>query len=107
MAQERIKTDSGDFSKVRTSRRTATSCAERHAAFTFGCKSKASLNVLGRQIGKIIENLWCCHTTAQIIQNVSNRDAGPFNARLATADKRINCDTVLVRHSSKLRRRLR
>ena len=59
---------------------------------------KARLDVLSRQIEKIIECLRYRHATAEIIENVGHGDTRAPNARFTAADLRINRDSIPVVH---------
>lgn len=49
--------------------------------FTVCGESKAGLQVLGGEIGKVGENLLFGHPAGQVIQDIIDRDAQPADAR--------------------------
>ncbi len=72
---------------------------DAHAAITVGGKRKARLNIIGRQIWKIVQNLRNSHPAAEVVKHVSHGDTRATNARLATSDERVNGDAFPIVHS--------
>ena len=64
-----------------------------------GGESKTRLNVFRREIGKIVQHLGDAHAAAQITKHIADGDARAFDARLAAADSRVNCDAVSIIHN--------
>ena len=69
-----------------------------HAAVTVCGERKARLNVVGGEVGEIVQHLGDAHAAAEIIENIGHSDARPADARLATADSRVNRDALSVIH---------
>ena len=68
------------------------------AAVTVCGERKTRLDVVGREIGKVVQYLGNGHATAEVIEHVGHRDACPTDAGLAAADARIDRDALKVVH---------
>lgn len=63
---------------------------------------KARLNVVGGEVGKIVQHLGNGHAPAEIIEHIGHGDARAADAGLPAADARINGDALAVVHGGKL-----
>lgn len=72
------------------------------AAVAVCCKRKARLDILCGEVREILQHLWNGHSAAQIIEHVDHCDASTADARLATANTRVNGDALAVIHSKKI-----
>ena len=72
------------------------------AAVTVCGERKARLDVVGGEVGKVIEHLGNGHAATEIIENVGHGDARAADAGLAAADARINRDAFSVVHVVKV-----
>lgn len=64
-----------------------------------GGESETRLNILRREIRKIVQHLGDAHAAAQITQHIADGDARAFDARLAAANARVNRDAVSIIHN--------
>ena len=66
----------------------------RKSSFTRSSELEYGLDVIGRQFGKLLEYLFTCHAPGQVLEHVVDGDARASDARLAGANRRIDCDVV-------------
>lgn len=72
---------------------------DHRALLARGGEGETRLNVLRREIGKIVQHLGDAHAAAQITEHIADGDARAFDARLAAANARVNRYAVLVIHN--------
>ena len=67
---------------------------------TVGGESKASLNVLGVKIRKIVQNLCNGHPAPKIVKDIRDGDPSPADARLVASNARIDHNSFSVIHNA-------
>ena len=73
---------------------------DRQTTVTVGSKRKARLDVVGREVGEIIEHFGNGHAATEVVENVGDRDPRPANTGLPAANARINGDSFPVVHAA-------
>ena len=63
---------------------------------------KARLNVVGGEVGEIVQHLGNGHATTEIIEHIGHRDPCATDAGLAAADARVDGDALKVVHHDKV-----
>lgn len=72
------------------------------ATITVCGEGEARLNVVGGQVGEVVQHLGNGHAAPQVIEHVGHGNAGASDARLATADARIYRNVFSVVHTKRL-----
>jgi hypothetical protein len=67
-------------------------------AITIRRKREASPDVLGGEVGKILQNFGDGHATPEIIENVSDSDSRSTDAGFPAPNKRVDDDAFPIVH---------
>ena len=72
--------------------------SEAQAALAVGRECEASPDIIGSQVGEIVQHFLRAHAASKIVEDVCNGDASAANTRLPRSNARVNGNPVQVIH---------